>query len=651
MPTDKKISELPVASSVNATDLSVLVNGGTDYQYTFTRLLQFIAANLTVGANISFGTILPQNTSGKNGDVFVNTAAGSFAQKVSGTWAVIYTLPPANAADGALLFGAGFPGSGTGKNLDSYVNTLTGIFYKKTAGAWSQVFSMAAGPQGPRGAAGANGTNGINGNSILFGTINPSNSTTGNNGDFYINTSSYDLFGPKTAGVWGYGTSLIGAGISSGGTAGQILTKADGIDFNTTWQDNSFANLSGAPADNTNMAATLALKQNILGFTPEDAAKRNQANGYAGLDVSGKVAAAQLPSYVDDVVEFASYASLPSTGEAGKIYVVLDENKEYRWSGTTYIQLVASPGSTDAMPEGSANLYFTAARVLATLLNGLSTGTSGAVIATDDILTAIGKLQAQLNAGATNYINNTTTLQSASFNIDGDGKIGNTLVVYKGLTAAISNGIADTALNVYPLQVYRTNATSATSFGNGIILSDSNTNQAIILATRRDASDNWESGLAFKTRIRGGGFTLDPEVNMAERLTIRYDGLVGINFTQPGSMLQVNGNTAIGYAVSTAAPVNGLAVAGDARFDGKIGIGISPAAAIHLRAGTAAAGTAPLKLNAGTNLAAPEAGAIEFDGADLFYTNAGAARKTIASTAFVSGLVNKISYNLFQSVL
>ena len=81
MPTDKKISELPVATTINGSDVSVLVDSSTDYQYTFTLLLQFLEANITVGAGITFGTTLPQNTAGSNGDVFVNTAAGSFAQK------------------------------------------------------------------------------------------------------------------------------------------------------------------------------------------------------------------------------------------------------------------------------------------------------------------------------------------------------------------------------------------------------------------------------------------------------------------------------------------------------------------------------------------------------------------------------------------
>lgn len=396
MPTDKKISELPVATSISAADISVLVDSGTDYQYTFTLLLQFLEANLNTGASISFGTALPQNTSGNNGDVFVNTSVGAFAQKVSGTWAVVYTLPAANAADGTLLYGPGIPGSSTGKNSDSYINTLTGIFYQKLSGTWSQVFSMATGPQGPQGTAGTNGTNGTDGNTILFGTSVPSNGATGVNGNFYINTSTYVLYGPKTAGVWSDGISLIGTGIPTGGTAGQILAKADGTDFNTDWEDNSFANLSGQPGDNANMATALAAKQNTLGYTPEDIATKGQPNGYASLDGTGKVPSAQLPAYVDEVQEFSTLSAFPATGATNIIYVATDTNYEYRWSGSTYIHLVASPGSTDAVPEGSTNLYFTAARVLAVVLSGISFGTVSAVTATDSIFAAIGKLQAQI---------------------------------------------------------------------------------------------------------------------------------------------------------------------------------------------------------------------------------------------------------------
>jgi len=50
-------------------------------------------------------------------------------------------------------------------------------------------------------------------------------------------------------------------------------------------------------------------------------------NGVAELDATGFVKNTQLPSYVDDVLEFANLASFPVTGDAGKIYIATDTNK------------------------------------------------------------------------------------------------------------------------------------------------------------------------------------------------------------------------------------------------------------------------------------------------------------------------------------
>lgn len=69
--------------------------------------------------------------------------------------------------------------------------------------------------------------------------------------------------------------------------------------------------------------------------------------------VDGKVPSAQLPSFVDDVLEFANLASFPATGESGKIYVALDTNLTYRWSGSTYAEI--SPSL--ALGETSTTAY------------------------------------------------------------------------------------------------------------------------------------------------------------------------------------------------------------------------------------------------------------------------------------------------------
>jgi hypothetical protein len=79
-----------------------------------------------------------------------------------------------------------------------------------------------------------------------------------------------------------------------------------------------------------------------LGYTPENVANKGVNNGYASLDGGGKVPSSQLPSYVDDVIEVSSFSTLPTTGETGKIYITLDTNKIYRWTGSVYVEVSSS---------------------------------------------------------------------------------------------------------------------------------------------------------------------------------------------------------------------------------------------------------------------------------------------------------------------
>ena len=62
----------------------------------------------------------------------------------------------------------------------------------------------------------------------------------------------------------------------------------------------------------------------------------------ATLDTNGKVPSSQLPSYVDDVLEYTAKANFPSTGETGKIYVDTTTNLTYRWSGSAYVEISPS---------------------------------------------------------------------------------------------------------------------------------------------------------------------------------------------------------------------------------------------------------------------------------------------------------------------
>jgi len=153
--------------------------------------------------------------------------------------------------------------------------------------------------------------------------------------------------------------------------------------------------------------------------------------------VAGQVPASQLPSYVDDVLEYATLADFPVPGETGKLYIAINAatsanpTRQYRWTGSVYAEINPSPGTTDALAEGAVNLYFTVARVRDTVLGGLSTATNATITALDTVLTALGKLQRQItdnlgitvtkdsNTGAANISAGTTAQRPAN----GAGKL------------------------------------------------------------------------------------------------------------------------------------------------------------------------------------------------------------------------------------
>ncbi|MEQ9251183.1 MAG: tail fiber domain-containing protein [Cytophagales bacterium] len=212
--------------STGALDVNVtsITGGGTFSSWT----VNLAGAPGPAGADgntILSGLIDPTPGDGVDGDFYINTTSDSiFGPKTAGVWGIGTSLVgPAGAAgtngiDGnTILSGLIDPTPGDGVDGDFFINTTTdSIFGPKTAGVWGTGTSLV----GPAGAA---GTNGIDGNTILSGLIDPTPGD-GVDGDFFINTTSDSIFGPKTAGVWGTGTSLVGPT----GAAG-----ANGIDGNT----------------------------------------------------------------------------------------------------------------------------------------------------------------------------------------------------------------------------------------------------------------------------------------------------------------------------------------------------------------------------------------------------------------------------------
>lgn len=254
---------------------------------------------------------------------------------------------------------------------------------------------------------------------------------------------------------------------------------------------------------------SLTVETSITGTGVEDAAdaritaQKGAANGLCELDSSQLVPANRLPSFVDDVIEFANLAAFPVTGATGKIYVALDNNKTYRWSGSTYIEISPSdvnsvfgrignviaqtgdytPAQVGADPSGSAasaqafaiqrsnhtgtqtssTISDFAATTRSTVLTGIdTTRTELAVLSTDTVLEAIGKLQGQVNLWneliqTTQLTNNSNTtlvnISDLAFNVTAGNKYRiEAMILYRStqantgmaLTCALSGGATGT---------------------------------------------------------------------------------------------------------------------------------------------------------------------------------------------------------------
>ena len=167
----------------------------------------------------------------------------------------------------------------------------------------------------------------------------------------------------------------IEAGATADQTASEILTSIktvdgsgsgldadllDGIHASSFLQGNQTITLSGdvSGSGTTSISVTVAddshnhVISNVDGLQAAldaklDDSQKGAANGLAELDATGKVPSAQLPSYVDDVLEYANAGSFPATGEAGKLYVALDSNDVYRWTGSAYVKVSDAVSTAD----------------------------------------------------------------------------------------------------------------------------------------------------------------------------------------------------------------------------------------------------------------------------------------------------------------
>jgi len=241
----------------------------------------------------------------------------------------------------------------------------------------------------------------------------------GTSGSVTINTTSFNLSGLNAIGPFSRngGVSSVGVQIQEASNNVTLLSSLGSSDGNTvptqfavrSYSDNRY--LAGLSVTNGQpIAITDNSTQDANGYWTRSrniSLSLNTPNGLAQLDSSGLIPSALLPSYVDDVLEFVNLAAFPVTGETGKIYVSKATNLAYRWSGSVYVEISASPGTTDAVPEGSINLYYANARAIAAPLNGYAS-TTGTISASDSILTAIQKLNGNITQAVAGSVTSVT---------------------------------------------------------------------------------------------------------------------------------------------------------------------------------------------------------------------------------------------------
>jgi len=197
------------------------------------------------GNTILSGSTNPTSSIGVNGDWYINTTSlVIFGPKVSGAWPSSGTSIVQGPRGNTILSGSGSPASSLGIVGDYYLRTDTSILLgPKTSASWP---STGISLVGPAGATGSQGATGASGTSILNGASDPTSE--GVDGDFWINTTSNRLFGPKSSGVWpSTSVSLVGPQGNSGPRGSSVLNAgvdpiaSDGLegDFwinRATWQ-------------------------------------------------------------------------------------------------------------------------------------------------------------------------------------------------------------------------------------------------------------------------------------------------------------------------------------------------------------------------------------------------------------------------------
>lgn len=266
----------------------------------------------------------------------------------------------------------------------------------------------------------------------------------------------------------------------------------DGADWIDEGDASGVTMFALAPLPDTGEGALLAITRDQYGRI--EGSKPATITGTAGqIDVANGDAVAGLPTI--------SLADLADAG--GGTFKLLTRDAKGRLSGT-------SDGDTDDVPEGSSNLYFTAARVLGTILAGLSTATNAAITAADSVLSAFGKLQAQitaLSASLSGYVPASRTISTtAPLTGGGDLSANRTLSIAAATTSAAGSM---SGADKTKLDGIAAGATLGATWGANLAGIPANiTSWAAIAPTEK-----WDASLAHSANLGTNNPAVDADLN------------------------------------------------------------------------------------------------------------------------------------------
>ncbi len=397
------------------------------------------------------GSGAPTSGIGEATDYYRDTVTNLIYYKDSPTnWVGVPSLIPTPDGVGTTwLYGNGEPSNAIGVTDDYYRNEDNGAIYRKDGlHEWQPVGTLDF-----IGLYGVQWGNGLGA---------PANIAPLNNlpaGSFYLDVTTSDIYYKDDSLAW-----VLKGQLGGGGGSGGSVTVVDSLTSTSTTAALS-AN-QGNVLDSRLQAVENAQAGygDIVGYNASSfvlsESLTTELSTKADL-VEGKVPASQLPSYVDDVEEYANLASFPLLGEASKLYIAIDTNLVYRWTGSTY----ASTSSALALGETSATAY-RGDRGKAAYDHTQATGNPHSTAIGD-----ISGLQGAIDDAAVNFAAPTVNSQSGVSYIVGTVSTDNDGKTYLRMTSGSANTVTIPSTQTKPISISQRGAGTTTLVaGSGVTL-------------------------------------------------------------------------------------------------------------------------------------------------------------------------------------